>query len=66
MYYPYSKNKGADQLREADMRLCFCICKLLVFLRSGSIVMTCTSMAQVREALIIFVRTRETRLEKRN
>ena len=30
MYYPYSENKGADQLRgdrEADLRLCFRICK---------------------------------------
>ena len=29
-----SKNKGADQLRgyrEADLRLCFRICKMLVF-----------------------------------
>ena len=37
--YPLSKNKGADQLRgyrEADLRLCFCICRLLVFLCSGS------------------------------
>ena len=35
MYYPCSKNKGADQLciyREADLRLCFRICGLLVFL----------------------------------
>ena len=34
MYYPSSENKGADQLRgyrEADLRLCFRICKLLVF-----------------------------------
>ena len=32
MYYPFSENKGADQLRgyrEADLRLCFCICKKL-------------------------------------
>ena len=32
--YPYSENKGADQLRgyrEADLRLCFRICSLLVF-----------------------------------
>ena len=39
MYYPSSENKGADQLRgyrEADLRLCFRICKLLVFPRSGS------------------------------
>ena len=39
MYYPYSENKGADQLRsyrEADLRLCFSICKMLVFSRRGS------------------------------
>ena len=32
MYYPGSKNKGADQLRrycEADLRLCFRISKML-------------------------------------
>ena len=36
MYYPYSENKGADQLcgyREADLRLCFRLCRLLVFPR---------------------------------
>ena len=34
LYYPCSENKGADQLRgnrEADLRLCFCICRLSVF-----------------------------------
>ena len=34
-YYPCSENKGADQLRgyrEADLRLCFRICKKPVFL----------------------------------
>ena len=34
-----AKNKGADQLRgyrEADLRLCFRICKNLVFSRRGS------------------------------
>ena len=34
LYYLCSENKGADQLRgyrEADLRLCFCICKMLVF-----------------------------------
>ena len=39
MYYPSSENKGADQLRgyrEADLRLCFRPCKLLVFSRTGS------------------------------
>ena len=39
MYYPCSENKGADQLRgyrEADLRLCFSICKMPVFSRRGS------------------------------
>ena len=39
LYYPCSKNKGADQLRgfrEADLRLCFRISKKLVFSRRGS------------------------------
>ena len=39
LYYPYSENKGADQLRgyrEADLRLCFRICKKPVFSRRGS------------------------------
>ena len=37
--YPSSKNKGADQLRshcEADLRLCFRLCRLLVFPCGGS------------------------------
>ena len=41
LYYPYRENKGADQLRgyrEADLRLCFRICKNPVFSRRGSIV----------------------------
>ena len=39
MYYPSSENKGADQLRgyrEADLRLCFRLCTLLVFPCGGS------------------------------
>ena len=39
LYYLFRENKGADQLRgyrEADLRLCFCICKKPVFLRRGS------------------------------
>ena len=39
LYYPSSENKDADQLRgyrEADLRLCFRICRLLVFPRDGS------------------------------
>ena len=34
LYYPCSESKGADQLRgyrEADLCLCFRICKLFVF-----------------------------------
>ena len=39
LYYPSSENKGADQLRgnrEADLRLCFRICKKAVFSQRGS------------------------------
>ena len=39
MYYTCSESKDADQLcgyREADLRLCFRPCKLLVFSRTGS------------------------------
>ena len=40
LYYTCSENKGADQLRvcrEADLRLCFRLCRLLIFPCSGSI-----------------------------
>ena len=40
LYYPCSENKGADQLRsycEADLRLCFRLCRLLVFPWGGSL-----------------------------
>ena len=36
--YPYSESKGADQLRgygEADLHLCFRICKKPVFLQGS-------------------------------
>ena len=39
LYYPCSENKDADQLRgyrEADLRLCFLICKNPVFSGRGS------------------------------
>ena len=39
LYYLCSENKGTDQLRgyrEADLRLCFRICKNSVFSRRGS------------------------------
>ena len=41
LYYPSSENKGADQLRgyrEADLRLCFLLCRLLVFPCGGSFI----------------------------
>ena len=41
LYYPCSENKGADQLRaywEADLRLCFGICKKVVKERTGLMV----------------------------
>ena len=41
LYYPCSENKDADQLRgyrEADLRLCFRICKKPVFSQRGSYV----------------------------
>ena len=31
LYYSCSENKGADQLHSYDPRLCFRICRLLVF-----------------------------------
>ena len=39
LYYLCSENKGTDQLRgyrEADLRLCFRLCRLLVFPWDGS------------------------------
>ena len=42
LYYPSSENKGADQIRsycEADLRLCFRLCRLLVLPCGGSIIL---------------------------
>ena len=39
LYYSCSENKGTDQLRDyrkADLRLWFCICRLLVFSSTGA------------------------------
>ena len=50
MYYLCSENKGADQLRgyrEADLRLCFRICKKPVFSRRGSFVLKMTFVGLV-------------------
>ena len=51
LYYLCSENKGADQLRgdrEADLRLCFRICKMLVFSRHGSFVSNLVKNPEVR------------------
>ena len=57
MYYPCSENKDADQLRgyrEADLRLCFRPCKLLVFSRTGSFnLKQAMLIIKFREATII-------------
>ena len=57
MYYPSSENKGADQLRgyrEADLRLCFRICKNPVFSRRASYYVI-HELAQ-KKAITIFLR----------
>ena len=46
LYHPCSENKGADQLRsyfEADLRLCFRLCRLLVFPCGGSFSLACVT-----------------------
>ena len=51
LYYPSSENKGADQLRgyrEADLRLCFRICRLLVLPSGGSY----TNISNIRAHVI--------------
>ena len=40
LYYPCSENKGADHNCEADLCLCFRVCKLLVFPCVGSYCVT--------------------------
>ena len=55
MYYPCSENKDADQLRgyrEADLRLCFRIGRLLVFSRTGSLLIEVTKNAYIYHLLI--------------
>ena len=59
MYYPYSENKGADQLRgyrEADLRLCFRICKKPVFSRCGSYYVRDSFPLNNKKAILNFVR----------
>ena len=63
MYYPCSENKGADQLRsycEADLRLCFRLCRLLVFPCGGSYFLLLYSLVYVgpgrKPRLFVFTR----------
>ena len=57
MYYPSSGNKGADQLhgyREADLRLCFRLYRLLVFPWGGSFVMCLYQVAYESHMLLVY------------
>ena len=64
MYYLCSENKGADQLRgirEADLRLCFRIYKMLGFFHDAahigfkwSIVFVCCCVCLVHNAQTVF------------
>ena len=56
-HYPCSENKGADQLRgyrEADLRLCFRICKKPVFSCRGSHVVRNLDYCKGKVAEIFF------------
>ena len=60
LYYPSSENKGTDQLhsyREADLRLCFRLCRLLVFPWGGSFIRTSIVAAFYSQLFVIFIRT---------
>ena len=57
MYYPCDDNYGADQLRsyfEADLRLCFRICKMLQFSHDAAHIMnirrTCTNLMGIKNS----------------
>ena len=50
LYYQSSENKGADQLRsycEADLHICFCLCRLLVFPWGGSFILQFLEIAAI-------------------
>ena len=58
MYYPCSENKGADQLRgyrEADLRLCFRLCRLLVFPWGGSFIYPNQHVFYIRPFCILHI-----------
>ena len=67
MYYPCSENKDADQLRgyrEADLRLCFRPCKLLVFSRTGSLYShPCWMLAAIESLNIQLSREANTKIQ---
>ena len=66
LYYPCSENKGTDQLRsycEADLRLCFHLCRLLVFPCGGSykvLILEFESRAQWPDASFFSIPTKGT------
>ena len=52
LYYPSGGNKGADQLCgycEAELRLCFRICKTFVFSRCGKFVLSTKGLTILNE-----------------
>ena len=68
LYYPYSENKGADQLRgdrEADLRLCFRPSILLVFLCSGSYAYATWAVYQhPAEMIMLLAKTAESQVAR--
>ena len=57
LYYLCNENKGADQLhgyREADLRLCFLICKMLVFSWRGSYVICLIIYKYLEQLFFLF------------
>ena len=57
LYYLSSENKGADQLRgyrEANLRLCFCLCRLLVFPWGGQILISSVLAVLLQVACLIY------------
>ena len=57
MHYPYSENKGADQLRgyrEADLRLCFRLGKNPVFSWRGSNITLCEKKKKKKKTVVVF------------
>ena len=56
LYYPCMENKGTDQLRgnlEADLRLCFRICRNPVFSQRGSVIRFSSHMVVSYNMLLI-------------